>query len=455
MCTVLGFAHRKLSGWFQHNPGRLSLRNKASRSANGRHWNGALTDKIKQCCKQTLVIATVGEMEARACFEALPNEILFHIFASLDARFVVDVVARVCRRFALVLSDSSFWKAKLFHRWPKPYPVTPADTQFDWREACVEREQHFKQWSDWEIGMKRIRVCQPHIGFLHSVLLMNKGSICATGSRDHDLKVWDVKDRDDGADVSSDGTRLLHSVVDAHSGWLWSLHCADDNTLLSSSFDKTLKFWDLGRNLYHLNSLTFDMPVLSICNALDHLVFGTFDGSVFGYDPREAPAPALWYQRKGSEITCMASDEHTLIFGNRRGHLCVFDLRSRKPRQQLRRFSSFPSALSMDSRQLWVGSRGGVIHIVDMTSGKAEQLQCVDLKLAKRHNVTTSIHHSLGSVLVCLMDSPVYVLEPNLNPELISRGALGQSVSRLHVDNGVLATVGQSGLEVWRPRSLE
>lgn len=125
MCTVLGFAHRKLSGWFQHNPGRLSLRNKASRSANGRHWNGALTDKIKQCCKQTLVIATVGEMEARACFEALPNEILFHIFASLDARFVVDVVARVCRRFALVLSDSSFWKAKLFHRWPKPYPVTP------------------------------------------------------------------------------------------------------------------------------------------------------------------------------------------------------------------------------------------------------------------------------------------------------------------------------------------
>lgn len=38
-------------------------------------------------------------------------------------------------------------------------------------------------------------------------------------------------------------------------------------------------------------------------------------------------------------------------------------------------FPSHPSALSFDSRQLWIGSKGGGVHIMDMTTGTARELQ--------------------------------------------------------------------------------
>lgn len=190
---------------------------------------------------------------AQACFEALPNEILFRIFYSLDAKFVVSVVSKVCTRFSAVLSDSSFWQQKLFLKWPKKYPVAPDNESVDWKETCLERERQFEQWTDWENKMAKITIRDPHEGSLNSVLLIDKGSVCATTSRDHDLHIWDVREKTSAPESCSRQERLVHSVVDAHDGWLWSLHNVD-GVLITSSFDRTVKFWDLDHALQCLGS---------------------------------------------------------------------------------------------------------------------------------------------------------------------------------------------------------
>ncbi|KAG0434023.1 hypothetical protein HPB47_019406 [Ixodes persulcatus] len=390
----------------------------------------------------------------QACFEALPNEILFRIFYSLDAKFVVSVVSKVCTRFSAVLSDSSFWQQKLFLRWPKKYPVAPDNESVDWKETCLERERQFEQWTDWENKMEKITVLDPHEGTLNSVLLIDKGSVCATTSRDHDLHIWDVRERTGAPESCSRQERLVHSVVDAHAGWLWSLHSVD-GVLITSSFDSTVKFWDLDHALQCLGSFKFRSIVLSICDADGLLYFGTFDGTVYCHDPREGKEPTPRYSHGTGCVTCLAADGRSLVAGCDSHWLRVFDQRARRLRQQIK-FASHPSALSFDSRQLWVGSKGGGVHIMDMTTGHAKELQCVSVDVGVgRSQVSTGIYHSLSSVLVSYMGGPILVLEPNLDPEVISKGVVGQAVSRFHVSDRTLATVGADLLEVWRPRFLE
>lgn len=91
---------------------------------------------------------------AQACFEALPNEILFRIFYSLDAKFVVSVVSKVCTRFSAVLSDSSFWQQKLFLRWPKKYPVAPGESAANFETGQIDFNSIFPQTTKALIGRK-------------------------------------------------------------------------------------------------------------------------------------------------------------------------------------------------------------------------------------------------------------------------------------------------------------
>ncbi|XP_050023803.1 F-box/WD repeat-containing protein 9-like isoform X1 [Dermacentor andersoni] len=390
----------------------------------------------------------VPETEASS-LEALPNEILFKIFSLLDAQFIDQVIGKLCTRFALVLSDPSFWQAKLVTTWPKPYPL-PADENFDWKEACVQRERHLNQWTNWEDEMKSIRIADAHIGMIHSVLLMNDGSLCVTGSRDRDLKVWDVRDRDrasEGEDL------LLHSAPDAHEGWIWALHCVG-NKLLTSSFDSTLKLWDVECGLRELKCFTVKAPVMTICSSGGEFVLGSSDGVMYRYDFRESREPLPYCATRGGVITCMAADDKTILAGTNAARLYTIDRRVSQFRPELAmRFKhSSVTALSFDSRQLWMGMGDGTIYTVDMTSSPPKIIQTVDVPPAEPRGMVSSIQHTLGSVLVSFVNRPMVALEPTLEPAVISWGPEQQQVTRFHFDGRTLATVGSEVLEVWHPK---
>ncbi|KAL3199057.1 hypothetical protein MRX96_044092, partial [Rhipicephalus microplus] len=282
--------------------------------------------------------------------ESLPNEILFKIFSLLDAQFVTDVIGKLCTRFALILSDPSFWKAKLTARWPKPYPVQ-ADESFDWKEACVQRERHFEQWNNWEEEMKFIRITDAHIGLIHSVLLIDNGSACGM--------------------TFSCIRGPMHMMAGFGPCTTWV------PTLFTSSFDSTIRLWDVQCGLRAIDSFVVRAPVTTICRSDGELVLGSCDGTIYRYDPREPTGPTPCYGPIRGVITCMAADDRTILAGTVTARLCAFDRRTRqlRPDMGLRFKQNNPTALSFDSNQLWVGMRSGTIHTVDMKSNPSKIVQ--------------------------------------------------------------------------------
>lgn len=392
--------------------------------------------------------------QAEASLEELPNEILFKIFSFLDAQFVTEVVGKVCSHFALVLSDSAFWKTKYTAAWPKPLPVPPADG-FDWKRACVEREHHFKQWTNWEGEMKPIRITEPHIGIMNSILLMNHGSACVTASRDWDLKIWDVRDQESRLHGGCcERGRLVKSVVNAHQGWIWCLHRMG-NSLASTSFDKTVKYWDVANDLREVNSLTLSHPVTSIDSSCGELFFGLYDGSLFRYDPRAPGEPSKLGRFHGT-VTCMAASDSLVLAGTSRKRLYAFDTRARKLRKDLEHIfeGTHPTSLSFDSRQLWIGMLNSAIVTVDMTTSPSKILQTVKMVQENERSLgqVTGVHHTPGSVLVSFERGPMAALEPTLDPAVISWGPEDQSVLRFDFDGTTLATAGLDYIEVWHPK---
>lgn len=395
--------------------------------------------------------------QADTSFEELPNEILFKIFSFLDSRFVIEVVGKVCTHFALVLSDSAFWKTKHAVDWPKPLPVPPGDG-FDWKQACVAREQHFNLWTNWETEMKAIRITEPHCGIMNSILLANHGSACVTASRDWDLKIWDIRDWESSPHGGCpNGNRLLKSAVNAHKGWIWCLHSMG-NSMVSGSFDKMVKFWDIEHGFREVKSLTLSGPVTSVDSSCGALLMGLYDGSLFWYDPRAPEEPSKLVRARGT-VTCLAASD-TIVFGGATQNLLfAVDMRLRKRRKDMEHVfeGGYPTSLSFDSRQLWIGMQPIALATVDVTTSPSKLLQtvkvCRDEQDQRAFSLVTKVQHTLGSVLASFQEGPMGVLEPTLDPDVIAWGPTDQSVLRFDFDGTTLASVGTEHIEVWHPKS--
>ncbi|KAK8771095.1 hypothetical protein V5799_025660 [Amblyomma americanum] len=396
--------------------------------------------------------AMPAPLKTDASLEALPTEILFKIFSSLDAPFIIEVVSKLCTRFADLLGDDSFWKAKLAATWPKPYPV-PVAEDFDWKEACIERERQFNQWTNWEDEMRSVHIRDAHFGSIHALLLMNGGSTCVTGSRDRSLKIWSFGDQDIAAE---EGGRLLHSVYEAHEAWIWVL-CTMGNTLMSSSFDATLKLWDIESGLRELRSFTLVKQVLAMSQSDGEMILGCLGGLFYRYDPREPGEPSPCFTtRRGDAVVCMAADDRLVLAGTVASRLYTIDRRRWRSMENLGMSfkEDYPTALSFDSRQLWMGTRSGSVRVVDMTTTPFKLLETVDLSSLQeaRPGRVTGIRHTLGSVLVSFEHAPMVVLEPTLNPDVIFKGPERQYVTCFDIEGGTLAVAHSEDLQIWRPK---
>lgn len=132
-------------------------------------------------------------------------------------------------------------------------------------------------------ALERITLPSEHIAQVNSVLLVGgEGKVCATGSRDWNVKLWDLQ--------TGCGGTLLHTLAgqgafSTHHGWVWCL-ASQGPLLASGGFDSTVKLWDLQAGGAERGLIRAGAAVLCLSYQPDVLLAGTLDKRVSMYDTR-------------------------------------------------------------------------------------------------------------------------------------------------------------------------
>ncbi|XP_003468414.2 F-box/WD repeat-containing protein 9 isoform X4 [Cavia porcellus] len=231
----------------------------------------------------------------------LPPELLLEICAYLDARLVLHVLPRVCHALRDLVRDHATWRLRAQRRVRAPYPVVEEE-DFNWPMACMELEQHLACWAEDGRRAEYFCLADGHFASIDSVLLLQGGTLCLSGSRDRNINLWDLRHL--GAEPSQVLVKALGAQKGStHKGWVWSL-AAQDHRVCSGSWDSTIKLWDMAADGQQFGEIKGKAAVLCLSYQPDILVAGTYDKKVTIYDPRARTTP--WWYSTAAPTVCIS-----------------------------------------------------------------------------------------------------------------------------------------------------
>ncbi|CAN9505701.1 unnamed protein product [Ophioblennius macclurei] len=285
-----------------------------------------------------------------------------------------------------------------------------------------------------------------HIAQINSVLLLGgEGRVCATASRDWNVKLWDLE-------AASGGT-LLHTLVgkggfSAHQGWVWCLD-SQGPLLASGGFDNTVRLWDLQAGGAERGVMKGNCAVLCLSYQTDVLLTGSLDNKVTLYDPRAGNALIKVLELHGSPVMSMVADDKYVISGGKAHTVVIYDRRADKTLKKIR-LKSYLMSMSYDGKEVWGGDSSGMLHSFSMQSDNLGLVSDFDVG---HTDLITGIHKSPGSLYTCSTDRTVKIHIPCAPPKTLCTMHYEAAVHRLSVQAGVLAVAsGSENVEVWRSR---
>lgn len=285
-----------------------------------------------------------------------------------------------------------------------------------------------------------------HIAQVNSVLLLGgEGKVCATASRDWNVKLWDLQ-------VGPSGS-MMRSLVGpgdfcTHRGWVWCL-ASRGPLLASGGFDSTVRLWDLQAGGAPRGLIRAGAAVLCLSWDTDVLLAGTFDKKVTMYDSRAADPFVKSFSLHSNAVMCLAADDKYIVSGSKDCTVAVYDRRAGKDLKKVR-LKSYLLSMSYSGSEVWAGDNCGTLHSFSMQAGRIKPLSKFDVG---HSSLITGIHKSSGSLYTCSADGTVKVHIPSAPPRTLCTLHHQSGVHGLSVEADVLAVAsGEVNVEVWRPR---
>nr|XP_017519992.2 F-box/WD repeat-containing protein 9 isoform X1 [Manis javanica] len=370
---------------------------------------------------------------------SLPPELLLEICTYLDARLVLHVLPRVCHTLRNLVHDRVTWRLRAQRRVRAPYPVVEEE-DFDWPAACIELEQHLSHWAEDGRQVEYFCLADGHFASIDSVLLLQGGTLCLSGSRDRNVNLWDLRQL--GVEPSHVLVKALGTQNSTHKGWVWSL-AALDHRVCSGSWDSTVKLWDMAADGQQFGEIKFEgswagggawqdpawlqrqpcdpcvprgkAAVLCLSYQPDILVTGTYDKKVTVYDPRVGPALLKSRRLHSSAVLALLADDQHIISGSEDHTLVVFDRRANSVLQRLQ-LDSYLLCMSYQRPQLWAGDNQGLLHVFANRDGCFQLVRSFDVG---HRSQITGIKHSLGALYTTSTDKTIRVHVPTDPPRTI------------------------------------
>ncbi|XP_049600416.1 F-box/WD repeat-containing protein 9 isoform X1 [Syngnathus scovelli] len=312
--------------------------------------------------------------------------------------------------------------------------------------GLVEKERQPPRSASPPPALECVTLLSGHIAQVDSVLLIGgQGSVCATGSRDRDVKLWNLQ-----ADSSH---MLMHTLrgqghFNTHQGWVWSL-ASQGPLLASGGFDSTVKLWDLRAGGAERGVIRTQAAVTCLSYLPDVLLAGTLNEKIQMYDPRAGVPLVRTLRHHSYAVFCLAADDKYIISASRDRSLVVHDRRADKSVYKVR-LRSYLYSMSYSDGEIWGGDIGGMLHCFSMQQGVWKHLAHFDVGHTAK---VTGIHKSPGSLYTCSSDFTVKVHIPCGPPKTICTLRHQEGVCGLSVEAGVLAVASRDMcVDIWRPK---
>ncbi|XP_042305248.1 F-box/WD repeat-containing protein 9 isoform X2 [Sceloporus undulatus] len=387
---------------------------------------------------------------------SLPLELILKICSYLQARFVLGVLPLVCKTLRDIVQDEVTWRIRLLKKIGSCYPVVE-DDDFNWPAACIDLEEHLQQWAENGRDIDYFSLTEGHFASVDSVLLIQGGDLCVSGSRDRNVVLWDLRQLGRAHEkvlVKTLGTERNGT----HKGWVWSLASRDDH-VCSGSWDSTVKLWDMAAEGQQFDEIRATAAVLCLAYLPDILVTGTYDKKVSVYDPRAAQALVKRRKLHSSAVLSLAADEHFILSGSEDRTLVCFDRRTNSVLQRLM-LDSYLLAMSYHGNQLWAGDNHGMLYVFENKGGCFHRIRHFNVG---HHSQITGLQHSLGALYTTSTDKTMrpfrveafgFIFQihlPTDPPKVIGSRTHNCVLNGISVKgNMAVAASGGISLEVWR-----
>jgi WD40 repeat protein len=153
---------------------------------------------------------------------------------------------------------------------------------------------------------------------------------------------------------------------------------------------------------------------LTICH---RVVAGTYDKKVIMMDKREDQKKITFYKCHSKPVLAVKVTDRLILSLSEDQNLVVYDRTAGKRMKKVEiPGSSFPMCLSLHGPSLYVGDKGGGLHLLD---GTYDRFDVVQYYSTGHSGKITSVVHGLGSLITSSTDGDVKVFHPSRNLELI------------------------------------